>query len=234
MEGKSNVQNIFSSIANKYDRLNTILSFNTDKGWRKKAIRICDIKEKDKVLDLCCGTGQMIDYICREVGKDVEVTGLDFTEEMINVGYRRLNFTAGDCRYKLIRGDVQQLPFEDTSFDCITIAFGLRNVPDIKKALSEMYRVLTPGGRLVCLELSNPEVQVFKQIYAVYFNCLLPLIGYIGTGDRKAYFYLRDSVKRFMSKGELKLAFEDAGFEETGFLPLTGGIASIHYGRKTS
>ncbi len=232
MNNKANVHNIFSSIARRYDTLNTVLSFNVDRSWRRKAIDICTLEKKDRVLDLCCGTGQMIDYICRKVGNDTEVIGLDFNQEMINVGYERLAEPLRSYKYKLVQGDVMKLPFDDCSFDCITIAFGLRNAPDKAVALSEMYRVLKPGGRAVCLELSNPELPVFKELYAIYFNYILPVVGLVGTGDKAAYFYLRDSVKGFMSKDELKQAFSRTGFVDAGYLSLTCGIAAIHYGIK--
>lgn len=232
MNNTIDVQNIFSSIAEKYDKLNSILTFNIDKLWRKKAIRMSDLKVNDKVLDLCCGTGQMIDYACRKVGKNTEIIGLDFNQEMINVGYKRLSQSIGDYKFKLLKGDILELPFGDNSFDCVTIAFGLRNIKDKNKALLEMYRVLRPGGKLVCLELSNPELPILKELHSAYLTFILPTIGYIGTKDKSAYAYLRDSVKNFMPKKKLKLLFDDTGFIRTGYISLTGGIASIHYGVK--
>ncbi|WPC39790.1 bifunctional demethylmenaquinone methyltransferase/2-methoxy-6-polyprenyl-1,4-benzoquinol methylase UbiE [Clostridium sp. JS66] len=226
------VQNIFSSIAGNYDKLNSVLTFNIDKMWRKKAIEACALKANDKVLDLCCGTGQMINYACRKVGKDTEVIGLDFNEAMLNVGYKRLNQSMKNYKFKLIKGDILELPFEDNSFQCVTIAFGIRNIKDKNRALSEMHRVLKPGGKLICLELSNPELPVFKEFHAAYLKFVLPTIGYIGTKDKEAYTYLRNSVKKFMPKNELKYLFDNAGFINTGYTSLTVGIASIHYGVK--
>lgn len=232
IEKNMEVKNIFSSIANKYDRLNTILSFNIDNTWRKRASKMSDLKEGHKVLDLCCGTGQMVNYACRSVGKDTEVIGLDFNKEMIRVGYKRLSESIKDYRYKLIKGNVLELPFEDNSFDCITIAFGLRNIKDKRKALKEMHRVLKTGGRLICLELSKPEISIVKNIYNIYFNHIFPLIGYLCTRDKKAYYYLRDSVNNFMSKTELIYEFDNIGFNDTGYKSLTLGTASIHFGTK--
>ena len=234
MDNNVNVYNVFSSIANKYDGLNTVLTLNIDRLWRKKAIKICNLKEKDKVLDLCCGTGKMIEYACKTVGKDTEVIGLDFNEAMLDVARSNLDQSIENYKYKLIKGNILSLPFKDTSFECITIAFGLRNIKDKFKALSEIRRVLKPNGKLVCLELSTPSVPVFKDLYALYFNHVLPIIGYLGTRDKTAYCYLRDSVNSFMSKNELQLAFEKVGFIDTGYLSLTGGISSIHYGTKKS
>ncbi|MBC2582039.1 bifunctional demethylmenaquinone methyltransferase/2-methoxy-6-polyprenyl-1,4-benzoquinol methylase UbiE [Clostridium sp. DJ247] len=229
---KSNVQNIFSAIAEKYDVLNTVLTLNIDRLWRKKAINISNINKNHKVLDLCCGTGQMMYYACKKVGKDTEVIGIDFNEDMLNVGYKRLCKSINNYKFKLLKGDVQALPFNDCSFDCVTIAFGLRNIPDKAKALSEIYRVLKPGGKAVCLELSTPQIPVFKQVYGLYFNYILPIVGYLGTGSKSAYFYLRDSVNSFMTKTELNHAFNSTGFSDAGYKSLSGGIASIHYGTK--
>lgn len=231
-EATADVQRVFSSIADNYDRLNTILTLNIDQRWRKKAVKVCAIKENDRVLDLCCGTGKMVELECRAVGENTEVIGLDFNKEMLAVGTRRLDKMPENHSYKLVQGDATQLPFEDNTFHCVTIAFGLRNIPDKRKAVSEMYRVLKPGGKVVCLELSKPEMPVFKSLYDLYFGYALPIIGYLGTRDKAAYRYLRDSVNGFMTKEKLKNEFGIAGFENPGFDSLSFGIASIHYGIK--
>jgi len=226
------IHGVFTSIATKYDKLNTILTLNIDKLWRKKAVKLCNIKEDDKVLDLCCGTGKMIELECNAVGINTEVVGLDFNREMLNVGYTNLNNSINNYKFNLIEGDAMDLPFEDSTFNRITIAFGLRNVPDKIKAISEMYRVLKPGGKVVCLELSKPEMPVLRNIYNLYFNYVLPVIGYLGTQDKAAYYYLRDSVNDFMTKPQLRDEFENVGFENSGFKALSCGVASIHYGIK--
>jgi demethylmenaquinone methyltransferase/2-methoxy-6-polyprenyl-1,4-benzoquinol methylase len=228
----TDVEKIFSLIAKRYDMLNSILTLNIDKLWRRKAIKICDIKESQTVLDLCCGTGQMINYECKAVGKNTTVIGVDFSQEMLNVGTKRLNQSLKDYKFKLIKGSILELPFEENTFDCITIAFGLRNIQDKNKALSEMYRVLKPGGKVVCLELSKPNIPILKNIYDLYFNHVLPFVGSIGTGDKKAYYYLRDSVNNFMNKKQLKQEISKIGFKNSEYKSLTFGIASIHYGIK--
>ena len=228
----TDVQSVFSSIANKYDKLNTILTLNIDKLWRKKAVRICNIKENDRVLDLCCGTGKMIELECTAVGENTTVIGLDFNRQMLNVAYEKLNQSLKNYNFDLIEGDAISLPFKDNTFNFVTIAFGLRNIPNKIKAISEMYRVLKPGGKLICLELSKPEMPIFRNIYNLYFNFALPIIGYLGTQDKAAYCYLRNSVNGFMTKNELQCEFENIGFENSGFKSLTLGIASIHYGIK--
>ncbi len=227
-----NVHDVFSSIASKYDKLNTILTLNIDQLWRKNAVKLCTIKKNDKVLDLCCGTGKMIELECRAAGTNTEVVGLDFNKEMLNVGYKKLNKSLINYKFNLMQGDAMSLPFGDNTFNCITIAFGLRNVPDKRKSISEMYRVLKPGGKIVCLELSKPEMPIFRNVYNLYFNYVLPVIGYLGTQDKAAYDYLRDSVNGFMTKNHLRDEFRSVGFENSRFKSLTCGIASIHYGIK--
>ncbi|WP_315066333.1 bifunctional demethylmenaquinone methyltransferase/2-methoxy-6-polyprenyl-1,4-benzoquinol methylase UbiE [uncultured Clostridium sp.] len=228
----TDVERIFSAIAKRYDMLNSILTLNIDRLWRRKAIKICNIKEGKNVLDLCCGTGQMINYECKAVGKNATVIGMDFSQEMLNVCNRRLRQSLENYRFKLIKGSILELPFKENTFDCITIAFGLRNIQDKSKALSEMYRVLKPGGKVVCLELSKPNVPILKNIYDLYFNRILPVVGSIGTGDREAYYYLRDSVNNFMNKKQLKEELERIGFKNSEYKSLTFGVASIHYGTK--
>ena len=231
----NNVNNFFSSIAKRYDRMNMLLTFNIDKIWRKKAIKLCNIKKGYKVIDLCCGTGEMIKEIYRQketLETNISVIGLDCNEEMLKVAYQKLNIKSKKSHLELIKGDVLNMPYKNSTFDVVTIAFGLRNIPNYYKALNEIYRVLKPGGRLICLELSKPTFPVFKNIYNLYFNHALPLIGYLGTGESKAYNYLKSSVNQFMKKPELQLAFTKSGFIETGYVSLTGGIASIHYGNK--
>ena len=228
----TDVQSVFSSIASKYDKLNTILTLNIDKIWRKKAVKLCTIKENDRVLDLCCGTGKMVELECTAVGENTEVIGLDFNKEMLDVGYKNLNKSLTNYKFSLMQGDAMELPFEDSTFNCITIAFGLRNIPNKRKSISEMYRVLKPGGKVVCLELSKPEIPIFRNVYNLYFNYVLPVIGYLGTQDKAAYYYLRDSVNGFMTKKQLRHEFKNVGFENSEFKSLTCGIASIHYGIK--
>ena len=212
--------------------MNTILTLNIDKLWRKKAIKLCIIKKNDAVLDLCCGTGKMIELEYKEVGSNIEVVGLDFNKEMINVGFTKLKRSLNNYKFNLIQADVNKLPFEENMFQCVTIAFGLRNIPDKRKATSEMYRVLKPGGKIVCLELSKPEITILRHIYNLYFNFMLPAIGYLGTRDKVAYYYLRDSINNFMTKKQLKSEFKNIGFENSEFISLTCGIASIHSGIK--
>lgn len=225
-------QSIFTSIAQKYDRLNSLLTLNIDRKWRKKAIQLCQLKANHQVLDLCCGTGKMIELECLAVGKETEVMGLDFNQEMIDVGYQKLGHLLEGYQYNLIKGDAMALPFNENTFDCVTIALGIRNIGDKSKVLSEIYRVLKPGGKVVCLELSKPQIPILKNIFNGYLNHILPIIGYLGTRDKAAYNYLRDSVNGFVSKKELQLEFDQTGFLETGYVSLTGGISSLHYGRK--
>jgi len=227
-----NVNNIFTSIAKRYDLINTILTLNIDNIWRKKSVALCQLKKHDKILDLCCGTGQMCLKLMKADVSDISVTGLDFNDAMLKVACKKLNPLSDTADIDLIQGDILALPFPDNEFDVVTIAFGIRNVADKVKAFAEIIRVLKPGGRVICLELSKPDLLLFRNIYALYFDHVLPFIGYLVSKDKAAYYYLRDSVNHFLSKPKLKLLMSDLGLVHAEYVSLSGGIASIHYGNK--
>jgi len=227
-----NVNNIFTSIAKRYDLINTILTLNIDDIWRKKSVALCQLKEHDKVLDLCCGTGQMCLKLIKAHVSDISVTGLDFNDEMLKIARKKFDHLSDSYSIDLIQGDILALPFPDKEFDVVTIAFGIRNITEKGKAFVEILRVLKPGGRIICLELSKPDMIIFRNIYSLYFDHVLPLVGYLVSRDKAAYCYLRDSVNQFLSKPQLKLLMNDSGAVNAEYLSLSGGIASIHFGNK--
>ncbi len=227
-----NVNKIFSSIAKKYDLMNALLTLNIDRIWRKKAISLCEIKDGLKIIDLCCGTGEMVKEIFKSKKENIFVIGLDYNEKMLELAYQKLSNVSNIGQFELVQGDASNTKYESSSFDVVTIAFGLRNIKNCEQALFEMNRILKKDGKLVCLELSKPENAIFSSIYNLYFNHLLPLIGYIGTGDKGAYKYLRNSVNHFKNKQELIQIFKKSGFSNVGCVPLAFGIAAIHYGSK--
>lgn len=227
-----NVNKIFSSIAKRYDLINTILTLNIDNIWRKKAVALCQLKKHDKVLDLCCGTGQMCLKLIKAHVRDISVTGLDFNDEMLKVARKKFDQLSDSYGIDLVQGDILALPFPDKEFDVVTIAFGIRNISEKGKAFAEILRVLKPGGRVICLELSKPDMFIFRNVYSLYFDHMLPLVGYLVSRDKAAYYYLRDSVNHFMSKPQLKLLMSNSGLVNAEYLSLSGGIASIHYGNK--
>ena len=219
-ERSKKVQSMFNGIAGRYDVLNSLLSFHTDARWRKVAIKKADIQPEHKVLDLACGTGEMILEIHRQAPL-ANVIGGDFSENMLFIAKDKLPQTP------LAAADAQKLPFKDNSFHRITMAFGFRNVADKPKSLAELRRVLTDDGRLVILEFSEPENKLFAAIYKFYFDKILPLIGGLISGSKKAYQYLPESVHKFPRDDEYRKMILDAGFKNVTFTKKTFGIVTI-------
>jgi len=234
MEAKAkekHVHEVFERIAPKYDFMNDLLSFRRHKAWRRFALRKMNIQPGQTALDLCCGTCDWTIAIAERNG-GAEVTGLDFSEQMLRYGRMKVERAGLTRQIKLIQGNAMDLPFADDSFDFVTIGFGLRNLPDYVQALKEMHRVLKPGGRVVCLELSKPVWQPFKAIYYVYLNGILPLLGKLFAKSYQQYKWLPESLAMFPDHKELKKIFEQAGFTSVEAYPLTGGIAALHIGSK--
>ncbi len=226
------VHSIFSSIAKKYDILNTVLSFNQDKYWRKFTVEQTGLKAGGSALDVCCGTGMISVELAKKVGCDGSVVGLDFCEDMLAIARENLTGSPYEGIIEYMQGNAMELPFPDNTFDCATIGFGLRNVPDREKTIREMTRVIKPGGRVVCLEFSKPTVPVFRQIYNFYFDKWVPFLGKLGVGIDGPYRYLHNSWKVFPHQEELRREFSLLGLQETTYYELTGGVVSVHVGIK--
>jgi len=229
---EAHVQSVFAAIARRYDLLNTVLSFNQDRYWRRFAIRQTGLKAGSNALDVCCGTGMMVIAEAEIVGPDGHVTGLDFSPPMLAVAAENIAKTSYSDRIELLEGNAMALPFADNTFDCATIAFGLRNVPDILQTLAEMRRIVRPGGRVVSLELAKPSAPVFKQLYYLYFEHLLPLLGKLGVGREGPYRWLPESLKAYPHQTEIRDLFDQAGLKDAHFFELTGGIVAVHVGTK--
>lgn len=226
------VRDIFDTIAHRYDLLNTILSFNCDRGWRRFTVACTGLKPGDRALDVCCGTGMLSLELARAVTPGGRVVGLDFSPAMLQVARRRLATSPCGAAVELVEGNAMSLPFDDDTFDCATIAFGLRNLPDIKGGLAEMQRVVRPGGRVVSLELAKPSRPVFKQVYYLYFEHLVPFLGRLGIGRDGPYSYLPRSLKGYPHQEEILQYFHDLGFDGAQYFELTGGIVAVHVGVK--
>jgi len=224
------VHNIFSKIAHRYDFLNTALSFNRDKYWRRFAVSRCGLKPGGRGLDVCCGTGMLSMEMARAMGGRGEVVGLDFCENMLARGRENIASFKYGRMISLVQGNAVDLPFEDGVFDCTVIGFALRNVPDIARTIREMARVVRPGGKVVSLELSKPSAPVFKQAYYLYFDRIVPVLGKMGVGLDGPYSYLPNSLKNFPHQSEIKKMFEAEGLINTGYHELTGGIVTVHEG----
>ncbi|AWB45015.1 bifunctional demethylmenaquinone methyltransferase/2-methoxy-6-polyprenyl-1,4-benzoquinol methylase [Paenibacillus sp. CAA11] len=224
------VHEVFESIAPKYDRMNDILSFRRHKAWRKFTMDRMQMSKGDTAIDLCCGTCDWTISMAEASGG--EIVGLDFSENMLQVGRSKVTQRSLEGQISLVQGNAMELPFEDGKFDYATIGFGLRNVPDLRKVLSEMKRVVKPGGMVVCLELSKPTWQPFKGIYYFYFEKVLPRLGKLFAKRYEQYKWLPDSLVQFPGRDELAEIFREVGLEKVKAYPLTGGIAALHIGIK--
>lgn len=235
MPKKENVQNMFNSIAESYDMLNHLMSMDIDKSWRKKAIRKIqeDLSENAPIslLDLACGTGDFSIASAKMIS-GIMVTGVDLSEGMLEVMKKKVEAEGLSDRISMSVGDGENLPFEDNTFDRISIAFGIRNFENREKGLQEMLRVLKPGGRLVILELSLPENALIKWLFNLYFLHILPLIGGKISGDKKAYQYLPASVVGFPKKDVFMKTMTSCGLQKVGHKALTFGVCRMYWGEK--
>ncbi|HLS60896.1 MAG TPA: demethylmenaquinone methyltransferase [Virgibacillus sp.] len=225
------VHHVFEKIYSKYDSMNSIISFRQHKTWRKDAMKRMEVEDGSKALDICCGTGDWSIALSEAVGESGEVVGLDFSKNMLSVAAEKkeelqLNNT------QFIHGNAMELPFGDNSFDYVTIGFGLRNVPDYVTVLNEMYRVVKPGGKVVCLETSQPTMIGFKQLHFLYFRFIMPVIGRLFAGSYQEYSWLNESTQNFPDKAMLKQLFVEAGFSQVEVKSYTGGVAAMHMGFK--
>jgi demethylmenaquinone methyltransferase/2-methoxy-6-polyprenyl-1,4-benzoquinol methylase len=223
---------MFSSIAPRYDLLNSILSFGLHKRWKKRAVREAGLKEGNSALDLCSGTGDIAIYLAKKVGPKGRVVALDFSTEMLKLAQKKSSRERVGEVIDFQTGDATQLKLPNDSFDAITIGFGIRNIDKIERAFGEMYRVLKPGGRVICLELSQPTSALVRRLYDFYSFQIIPRIGGLISKNFDAYYYLPSSIREFPDQNGLKSLMERSGFKNTRFTNLTFGIVSLHIGEK--
>lgn len=230
MAKKEVVKDIFNDIAPKYDLLNHLLSMNIDKGWRRKAMQYIGEKEKGHLLDVACGTGDFSIAASRAGVK--EVTGIDISANMVEIGRKKVHELGLDNRIDLRSGDSEEMEFEDGRFDVVTVAFGVRNFEHLELGLKEMQRVLRPGGKVIILEFSMPEHFPMKQLYKFYFRYILPTLGGWISGNKGAYTYLPESVMKFPQGQTFLNIMKNCGFEDPMQRKLSFGIASLYVGKK--
>ncbi|MCM3440804.1 demethylmenaquinone methyltransferase [Metabacillus halosaccharovorans] len=225
------VHGVFEKIYENYDQMNSVISFQRHKTWRKETMKRMNVKKGQSALDVCCGTADWSIALANAVGPEGSVTGLDFSQNMLKVGQQKVQ-QLGLQNVNLIHGNAMQLPFKDHSFDFVTIGFGLRNVPDYMQVLKEMNRVLKPGGKAVCLETSKPSLPVFKQFFFIYFRYVMPLFGKVFAKSYNEYSWLQESARDFPGMSELATMFKEAGFINIQVKAFTGGVAAMHLGSK--
>ena len=226
------VAGVFHSVAEKYDVMNDLMSLGIHRVWKRFTLGQTGLKAGQRVLDLAGGTGDLALRMARMVGPSGEVVLSDINASMLERGRQRLidAGVAGNVRY--VQANAECLPFPDNYFDCITIAFGLRNVTDKDAALASMYRVLKPGGRLLVLEFSKPVAPGLSPVYDTYSFKILPLMGKLVANDADSYRYLAESIRMHPDQETLKAMMETAGFDKVKYHNLTGGIVALHKGFK--
>ncbi len=228
---KEQVANMFDSIAHRYDFLNRFLSAGIDVGWRKSALKQLKPIQPRQILDVATGTGDVA-ILAYQMLAPEKVTGIDISEGMLEHGRKKLLEKGLSANIELLKGDSETINFPDNSFDAITVAFGVRNFQNLEKGLSEMHRVLRPGGKLVVLEFSKPKLPGVRNLYNLYMRIIAPGFGGLFAKNKQAYRYLNDSVQAFPERKNFVNILNSCGFADTYFKPLTLGICCIYCGSK--
>lgn len=227
------VQGIFKELAPRYDTFNQLSSMGFDRGWRRTTVRLARPNRNSHVLDLAAGTGDLA-LAMATIGQPATVLATDFVPEMLEVAREKAASYTGDTKIDFATADAQSLQFPDESFDIVTIAFGVRNLPDRAANFREVYRVLKPGGRYVVLEMSRPPFAPFRALYHFYLHAVIPALGGMLTGNKASFEYLRDSILGFPGQVALAGELHKAGFGEVTWRNLTGGIVAVHVAVKQS
>ena len=223
------VREMFAAIAPRYDRANRLLTAGVDEAWRRRAVAELAAAHGGHVVDLCCGTGDLVFHLLRS-DRALRVTGVDFTAPMLDGARARARKADPDARATFLEGDVTALPFADATFDGATMGFSMRNVVDVDAALREARRVLRPGARFVNLDVTKPAHPLVRRLFGVYFYGLVPLIGGLVGGSRAAYRYLPNSLTNFPDANALAQRFRGAGFSDVRTIRLGMGAIALHVG----
>ena len=225
------VNDLFGSIARRYDLLNDLQSFGLHRLWKRRVVNLAKVQSGNRALDLCCGTGDIALALAR---RGAETTGLDFSEKMLEVAEarRQKNSKLKIQNLKLIQGDAQQLPFPENFFDIVTVGYGLRNLASWEKGLEEMLRVAKPGGRIIVLEFGKPANLIWRKIYFTHLKCSVPLIGLLFCGNPQAYAYILESLKHYPAQLAVAEKMRGLKLANVRVINLLGGAMAINYSEK--
>ncbi len=232
-EKQSRVDGVFHSVARHYDLMNDLMSGGLHRAWKDALVTAVNPPKSDapfELLDLAGGTGDVALRVAKAGGAGTRVTVCDINQEMLRVGAERAIKQGLDDRIEFEQGNAEELHYPDRSFNCVTIAFGIRNVPRTERVLSEAHRVLKHGGRFLCLEFSSIDVPGLDMLYEFYSFQVIPRIGEAVAGDREAYRYLVESIRKFPKPKAFAKMMEQAGFRRISFTPMTGGVVALHSG----
>ncbi|MCL1790534.1 MAG: demethylmenaquinone methyltransferase [Peptococcaceae bacterium] len=224
------VYTVFQNISDDYDRMNDIICFGMHHRWKRDLVNRINKRKYTSILDVCCGTGDIILELARDNPK-ASLCGLDFSENMLSVAEeRKAQSDLTNIRFQ--HGNAMELPFANNSFQCVTISFGLRNVPDYGQVLEELYRVLEPGGMLYCLDSSYPESPFVRPFFKLYFKYIMPAVGHLFSNHKEEYKWLNDSTEQFLNKNELAQLIQSVGFQKPAVRTYLLGSAALHRGKK--
>ncbi len=226
---RAKVNDLFATIAPRYDLINDLQSFWLHRLWKRKLIRLAAINPGERALDLCCGTGD-ISFLLAQAG--AEVTGLDFSEAMLSVAQRRSADARLPREVQFIRGDAQNVAFPDNRFEVVTVGYGLRNLPSWERGVEEMWRVAKPGGRLLALDFGKPDNLVWRKLYFAYLKLFVPVFGKLFCGDFDTHGYILESLRNYPAQRGVEKKLKDMGAVDVRTINLLGGIMSINYARK--
>ncbi len=222
---------MFNEIARSYDRINTLLSFGTDDRWRRKLVGMVAKSGAQEILDLAAGTGEVTIGLAKKLPQS-HITAADLSEGMLSVAKRKLEREGLDKRVDVVVADAESLPFEDESFDCATLVFGIRNFSAPATALNELYRVTQSGATVYIMEFGTPRKGLWRWCYQLYQRHVMPFVGGLLSGKWQAYRYLPTSIDSFSKRVDVATLMESAGFRDAQTLPLTGGIAKLYVAHK--
>ncbi|HBR18109.1 MAG: bifunctional demethylmenaquinone methyltransferase/2-methoxy-6-polyprenyl-1,4-benzoquinol methylase [Deltaproteobacteria bacterium RIFCSPLOWO2_12_FULL_43_16] len=231
-EKKQRVQEIFSSVADKYDLMNDLMSLGTHRLWKRFVAEKTNLREGDSAIDVCGGTADIAMLMVKRVGEKGKIVVYDINKEMLEFGREKCIDKGFLKNIQYVQGDAEEIAFANNTFHCATVGFGIRNVTYLEKAFKEMMRVVKPGGRVICLEFSHPTSNVFSKLYDLYSFKVMPEIGEVVTGNREAYTYLPESIRKFPTQEELKKLMEGVGLFKVKYYNFFNGIAAVHIGTK--